>query len=109
MSDISARLLPDPDQGVTLNADFFATAVMAYLIGDATAGTVRTYMNNHITGNGGTALTAQEESDIASMKTHYDGLTNFNKHVYRDKLARYPLLLQEKELPEGAFDNLMGI
>ena len=107
MSDISTRIVPDPVLDVTLNAYVFGSAAVAFILRDRSAAELRTMVNNHITDNGGAILTAAEESDISDMRTFYDGLSNFDKHAYRDKVILYSQLLQDGHITEAVWDELL--
>ena len=109
MSDIGNRLEVTASEDVTLNAFVFGSYVMAFIVDDATAAQARNRMNDHITENGGSVLTSAEETNIQSMKTHYNGLATDAQHEYRDKLIAYAQQLQDGRITVAQWDSLMGL
>ena len=113
MSNISARIVPNANNDIEMNAQVFAAAVGAFLMGDASALQARDFINAHITENFGNVLTAAEEADIVgagtSLKTVYDGMTNANQAKYLIKLIMYSQQLQDEKITEAVWDGLMGL
>lgn len=98
MSNISARLLPDPNLGITLNATVFASIFIGYVEDIFDGIEAATMVNNHIQANGGTSLVQAEIDDVLAMKTYYDSLSVVNQALYRDVLIPYCEMLQDDNM-----------
>jgi len=102
--------------GPALSATNFSNILTAHLIGDIPASTARDAINALLAMQGLPPLTAQQETDMGGLVTHYNGLTTTNKLIYLAKAANYPQYLQNSQNnPPGArlsietWDTLMGI
>lgn len=118
MSNISTRLAPTPDKGITLPGGPWGAGMLGYLTGDINSspgvlpGVMRTFLNSLLTGNLAPILTAEEEADLIAMKAYFGGLNANQKSAYVGKLIPYTDLLQEDEtgmFTEAVWDNLMGL
>jgi len=105
-------MFPDINGSHPLSALSFSAGMAGYLSGDFPQQAILDYFNGVIASNGGSAMSAQAETDIADMKTVFDGKTIANKIVYAMKVQFYSLLLEQKDLSGitvSNFDNFLEL
>lgn len=113
MSNISARLVPDPNNGIIMNAGVFGWVMTSYLTGDVGATQARAFLDRHIIDNGGVALTGPEVTDVAAIKDHYNAMTEVNQAKFLTKVQRYSEILQgfieDPAVTETWWDSEVGL
>lgn len=113
MSDIGTLLEangPADATRTTLDAHQFAMTAYAFMRGDLTGPQALAEYNTTLAANEQPVLTAQEQTDLTNMKTHFNGLTGAQNILeYFESLHWHTMRLQAQLITVAQWDAIIGL